>query len=61
MLKIVQFLAVAAAFFLPWTVGTMITSFKAANRKKFTRFAIICALDVLFLSVCIALAFALNK
>ena len=61
MLKVAQFLAIGAAFFLPWLVGTMISAFKSGDRRKMTRFGIICFADVVFLAACIALAFALNK
>ena len=61
MLVVVEVLALAAAFFLPWLIGAMRNSVKNKNKKALMLAALLCSIDVFILAVSIALAFALNK
>ena len=61
MLKAAQYIAVIAAFFLPWLIGAMRNSIKSKNRKSLLLASILCAVDVFLIAFFIALAFALNK
>ena len=61
MLKAAQYIAIVAAFFLPWLIGAMRNSYKSQNKKSLMLAAIICAVDVFIIAFFIALAFALNK
>ena len=60
-MQIFQYIAIIAAFFLPWLIGAMRNSVKNKNKKALMLAALLCSIDVFILAVSIALAFALNK
>lgn len=60
LLRILSYLALITAFFLPWTVGELVRSVKAHDRRKLTRWSLICGGCVLFLALIVALAFLLS-
>ena len=61
LLRILSYLALIAAFFLPWTVGEIVRSVKAHDRQKLTRWSLICGGCVVFLALTVALAFILSS
>ena len=61
MLKAVQYIALIAAFFLPWTIGAMRNAIKAKNKKSVMVAAVICSVDVMIIAICVTLAFVLNR
>lgn len=61
MLEILQYLALIAAFLLPWMVGSTVKFAKAGERKKLTVTSAVLALCVLVIGVCVWLAFAMQK
>ena len=60
-MKIFQYVAIIAAFFLPWLIGAMKNSVTNRNKKALMLAAVLCAVDVFIIAVSIGLAFALNK
>ena len=60
MLRILGYLALIAAFFLPWTVGELVKSVKTHNRRNRLRWTLLCAGCVLILALTVVLAAVLS-
>ena len=60
LLRALSYLALIAAFFLPWTVGEIVRSVRAHDRRKLTRWSLICGGIVVFLALIVTLAFILS-
>ena len=61
LLRAMSYIALIAAFFLPWTVGEIVRSVKAHDQTKRTRWCLLCGVCVLLIAGVVLLAFALNR
>ena len=60
MLSALSYLALAAAFFLPWTIGGFVKFRKDNDIQKRNLCALFCAVCVLLLAVVVAAAFLIT-
>ena len=60
-MRIFQYVAIIAAFFLPWLIGAMVNSVKNKNKKSLMLAAVLCSVDIFIIALSIFMAFALNK
>lgn len=56
-----QYLAIIAAFMLPWTVGGIVKFARNGDRKRLTIAGVLCAVMVLILAFVVYIAFGINN
>lgn len=61
MLEILQYLALIAAFIVPWMIGSVVKFAKAGDKKRLTVTSAVLAFCVLVIGGCVWLAFAIHN
>ena len=61
MLVVVEVLALAAAFFLPWSIAEIIKARREGDGKRVTRFIVLLAVCAVVIGLTILLAFKLMR
>jgi len=59
--KAIPYLILAAAFFLPWTVGLTVSSVRTKKKDKVLLYAVLCALSVLVIVGALVFSFLSQK
>ena len=60
MLNILQYLSLIAAFIVPWMIGSIVKFAKLGDKKKVTVISVVLAVCILFIALCVTLAFKLS-
>ncbi len=61
MLYVLQYLALIAAFALPWCIGGSVRFHKSGDRKKFMLCIAIGAISAIIITLTVVIAFSINN